>query len=219
MDDIMATKDLLVKALNKDIIPTSLERVAYMSKYLKTFTNISNKLNKLFKEAEDIRPYEIVGKIVDDFNIKTLYTGDEGRSKIERLRDFYVLLKELDDKSKSSKDSLQDIIKITALSNGELESLIINRTKKPRIPIITVHQAKGLEYDTVFVSGVQENTFPSYMEIKTQNLEEEKRTFYVAITRAKKRLYITYNTEGGCYRQGEESRFISLIPKDYIKVL
>lgn len=219
MDDIMATKDLLVKALNKDIIPTSLERVAYMSKYLKSFTNISNKLNKLFKEAEDIRPYEIVGKIVDDFNIKTLYTGDEGRSKIERLRDFYVLLKELDDKSKSSKDSLQDIIKITSLSNGELEALIINRTKKPRIPIITVHQAKGLEYDTVFVSGVQENTFPSYMGIKTQNLEEEKRTFYVAITRAKKRLYITYNTEGGYYRQGEESRFISLIPKDYINVV
>lgn len=140
MDDIMATKDLLVKALNKDIMPTSLERVAYMSKHLKSFTNISKKLNKLFKEAEDIRPYEIVGNIVDDFNLKTLYTGDEGRSKIERLRDFYVLLKELDDKSKSNKDSLQDIIKITALSNGELEALIINRTKKPRIPIITVHQ-------------------------------------------------------------------------------
>ncbi|SUY47085.1 ATP-dependent DNA helicase [Clostridium putrefaciens] len=129
------------------------------------------------------------------------------------------MLKELDDKSKSSKDSLQDIIKITSLSNGELEALIINRTKKPRISIITVHQAKGLEYDTVFVSGVQENTFSSYTAIKTQNLEAEKRIFYVAITRAKKSLYITCNTEGGYYRQGEESRFISLIPKQYINVV
>lgn len=84
-----------------------------------------------------------------------------------------------------------DIIKITSLSNGELEALIINRTKKPRIPIITVHQAKGLEFETIFISGAQENTFLSYMSIKTNNLDEEKRTFYVAITRAKKRLYVS----------------------------
>jgi DNA helicase-2/ATP-dependent DNA helicase PcrA len=216
MDDILATRDLLVKSLESDIVPTSLQRIGYMSKYLKSFTNITNKLNKLFTESEELRPYEIVGKIVNDFSLKTLYTGDEGKDKIERLKDFYVLLKELDDKSKNNRDSLLDIIKITALSNGELEALIINRTKKPRIPIITVHQAKGLEYETVFISGAQENTFPSYMSIKAHNLEEEKRTFYVAITRAKKRLYITCNTDGGYSGKTAKSSFISLIPQKYI---
>ena len=44
-----------------------------------------------------------------------------------------------------------DIIELTVIADGKLESLIINRTKKPRIPIITVHQAKGLEFDTVFL--------------------------------------------------------------------
>ena len=219
MDDILATKDLLVKALEKDIVPTSLLRIGYMSKYLKSFANITEKMNKLFKEAEEMRPYEVVSKIVNDFSLKTLYTGEEGKDKIERLKDFYVLLREIDDKGKNSRDSLLDIIKLTALSNGELEAIIINRTKKPRIPIITVHQAKGLEYDTVFISGTQENTFPSYMSIKTHNLEEEKRTFYVAITRAKKRLYITCNTDGGYNRQTEKSSFISLIPQEFIEII
>jgi len=216
MDDILATKDLLVKALENDIMPTTLQRMSYMSKNLKLFANITGKLNKLFEESEGLRPYEVVSKIVNDFSLKTLYAGEEGKDKIERLKDFYVLLREIDDKSKNSRDSLLDIIKLTAISNGELESLIINRTKKPRIPIITVHQAKGLEYETVFISGMQQNTFPSYMSIKTHNLDEERRTFYVAITRAKKRLYITCNTDAGYNRKTTESSFISLIPRKYV---
>lgn len=216
MDDILATKDLLVRVLKIDIIPTSMERIAYMSKYLKSFSFITEKLNKLFKEAEEARPHDIVGKIVNDFSLKILYTGEEGKEKIERLKDFYVLLRELDDKSKRNRDSLLDVIKITALSNGELETLIIKRTKKPRIPIITVHQAKGLEFETVFISGAQQNTFPSYMSIKSDNLDEEKRTFYVAVTRAKKRLYITCNTSGGYNKRTTKSDFINLIPKNYI---
>ncbi len=78
--------------------------------------------------------------------------GDENKEKLNRLRDLYALFRDLDDKSKGNRDALLDIIRITGLSNGELESLIINRTKKPRIPIITVHQAKGLEFDTVFLA-------------------------------------------------------------------
>jgi DNA helicase-2/ATP-dependent DNA helicase PcrA len=216
MDDILATKELLVRALNVDIIPTSMKRIAYMSKHLKAFSYITEKLNKFFKEAESMRPYDIVTKVVNDFSLKTLYTGEEGETKLERLRDFYVLLKELDDKNKNNRDALLDVIKITALSNGELESLIINRTKKPRIPIITVHQAKGLEFDNVFLAGAQQNTFPSYMSIKSKNLEEEKRTFYVAITRAKKRLYISCNTDGGYFGNNSVSNFVNFIPKKYI---
>ena len=120
MDDILATKELLVMAINNKIIPTALNRIAYMSKHMKAFTNIRIKLNDLFKRAEDLRPYDIVVDIINGFNIKTLYIGEEGREKIERLRDFYVLLKEIDDIEKSNRDSLMDILKITALSNGDL---------------------------------------------------------------------------------------------------
>ncbi|MGL5381564.1 3'-5' exonuclease, partial [Clostridium sp.] len=61
------------------------------------------------------------------------------------------------------------------------------------------------------------STFPSYMSIRSNNLMEEKRTFYVALTRAKKRLYITSNIGDSYGRKGEISRFIKLIPREYIK--
>lgn len=219
MDDIIATGELLVRAINEKIKETSMERMALMSKHLKAFTAISKKLNELFKIAESKRPYELVACVMNGFNIKSMYAGDENKEKLNRLRDLYALFRDLDDKSKGNRDALLDIIRITGLSNGELESLIINRTKKPRIPIITVHQAKGLEFDTVFLAGIQNNTFPSYMAIKEGNLAEEKRVFYVAITRAKKRLVITYNSQGKYGHRNEISQFINYIPKDFFKII
>ncbi len=219
MDDIIATGELLVRAINEKIIPTSMERIALMSKHLKVFTAISKKLNELFKIAESKRPYELVACVMNGFNIKSMYAGDENKEKLNRLRDLYALFRDLDDKSKCNRDALLDVIRITGLSNGELESLIINRTKKPRIPIITVHQAKGLEFDTVFLAGIQNNTFPSYMAIKEGNLAEEKRVFYVAITRAKKRLVITYNSQGKYGHRNEISQFINYIPKEFFKII
>ena len=219
MDDIIATGELLVRAINEKIKETSMKRMALMSKHLKAFTAISKKLNELFKIAESKRPYELVACVMNGFNIKSMYAGDENKEKLNRLRDLYALFRDLDDKSKGNRDALLDIIRITGLSNGELESLIINRTKKPRIPIITVHQAKGLEFDTVFLAGIQNNTFPSYMAIKEGNLAEEKRVFYVAITRAKKRLVITYNSQGKYGHRNEISQFINYIPKDFFKII
>ncbi len=219
MDDIIATGELLVRAINEKIIPTSMERMALMSKHLKAFTAISKKLNELFQIAESKRPYELVACVMNGFNIKSMYAGDENKEKLNRLRDLYALFRDLDDKSKGNRDALLDIIRITGLSNGELESLIINRTKKPRIPIITVHQAKGLEFDTVFLAGIQNNTFPSYMSIREGNLAEEKRVFYVAITRAKKRLVITYNSQGKYGHRNEISQFINYIPKEFFKII
>ncbi|EIF6296590.1 UvrD-helicase domain-containing protein [Clostridium perfringens] len=219
MDDIIATGELLVRAINEKIRETSMERMALMSKHLKAFTAISKKLNELFKIAESKRPYELVACVMNGFNIKSMYAGDENKEKLNRLRDLYALFRDLDDKSKGNRDALLDIIRITGLSNGELESLIINRTKKPRIPIITVHQAKGLEFDTVFLAGIQNNTFPSYMSIKEGNLAEEKRVFYVAITRAKKRLVITYNSQGKYGHRNEISQFINYIPKEFFKII
>ena len=219
MDDIIATGELLVRAINEKIRGTSMERMVLMSKHLKAFTAISKKLNELFKIAESKRPYELVACVMNGFNIKSMYAGDENKEKLNRLRDLYALFRDLDDKSKGNRDALLDIIRITGLSNGELESLIINRTKKPRIPIITVHQAKGLEFDTVFLAGIQNNTFPSYMSIKEGNLAEEKRVFYVAITRAKKRLVITYNSQGKYGHRNEISQFINYIPKEFFKII
>lgn len=88
------------------------------------------------------------------------------------------------------------------------------------VKIMTIHAAKGLEFPVVFVSGVEEMLFPNAMSINTRDeLEEERRLFYVAITRTKHKLWITYaNTRYrfGNLVQNEPSRFIDELPEQYL---
>jgi DNA helicase II / ATP-dependent DNA helicase PcrA len=88
------------------------------------------------------------------------------------------------------------------------------------VKVMTVHAAKGLEFQCVFVAGLEEMLFPSSMSVNTrEELEEERRLFYVAITRAKNRLWLTYaNTRYrfGQLIQNEPSRFIDELPADFL---
>ena len=88
------------------------------------------------------------------------------------------------------------------------------------VKMMTIHAAKGLEFPVVFVGGLEEGLFPNAMSINTrEELEEERRLFYVAITRAKGRLYLTYaNTryKFGNLQQNDSSRFIDEIPTQFI---
>ena len=88
------------------------------------------------------------------------------------------------------------------------------------VKIMTIHAAKGLEFPVVFVAGVEEMLFPNALSINTrEELEEERRLFYVAITRTKQKLWITYaNTRYrfGNLVQNEPSRFIDELPEEYL---
>jgi DNA helicase II / ATP-dependent DNA helicase PcrA len=88
------------------------------------------------------------------------------------------------------------------------------------VKLMTIHAAKGLEFPVVFVGGLEEGLFPNAMSINTrEELEEERRLFYVAITRAKGRLFLSYaNTryKFGTLQQNEPSRFIDEVPMEYI---
>ena len=86
--------------------------------------------------------------------------------------------------------------------------------------LMTVHAAKGLEFHCVFVAGLEEMLFPSGLSINTrEELEEERRLFYVAITRAKTRLWLSYASSRyrfGSLVQNEPSRFINELPEDFL---
>jgi DNA helicase-2/ATP-dependent DNA helicase PcrA len=88
------------------------------------------------------------------------------------------------------------------------------------VKLMTIHAAKGLEYPVVFVGGLEEGLFPNAMSLNTrEELEEERRLFYVAITRAKGRLYLTYaNTRYrfGQLVQSDSSRFLTEIPEAFV---
>ncbi len=85
------------------------------------------------------------------------------------------------------------------------------------VKLMTIHAAKGLEFSCVFAAGLEESLFPNAMSINTrEELEEERRLFYVVITRAKHKLWITYANSRyrfGSVIQNDPSRFIEEIPE------
>jgi DNA helicase-2/ATP-dependent DNA helicase PcrA len=88
------------------------------------------------------------------------------------------------------------------------------------VKLMTIHSAKGLEFPVVFVGGLEETLFPNAMSINTrEELEEERRLFYVAVTRAKKHLYLTYANARyrfGSLVQNDASRFLDELPEAFL---
>ena len=90
-----------------------------------------------------------------------------------------------------------------------------------RVPLMTVHSSKGLEFPVVFISGLDDGLFPLYQSIEDKKeLEEERRLFYVALTRAQERVFLLYATNrrrmGGENIVGMPSRFIGEIPPEFL---
>ena len=108
---------------------------------------------------------------------------------------------------------MQDVSLMTDMDNDK------NNTED-RVTLMTIHQAKGLEFPFIFVMGLEENLFPSIQSLNSRaDLEEERRLFYVAITRAQKKLTLSYSEtryRWGNLTTGEPSRFIDEIPEQYI---
>lgn len=93
-----------------------------------------------------------------------------------------------------------------------------------RVSLMTMHSAKGLEFDTVFLAGWEEEIFPSARSLKetgSKGLEEERRLAYVGLTRARKRALITYAANRrihGRWQSGQPSRFIDELPKEHVMI-
>jgi DNA helicase II / ATP-dependent DNA helicase PcrA len=168
--------------------------------------------------------YEIATHIAKESGIlKELYTDrtPEGISHYENLQELLNGIKEFSENgalplaSPSSELNnqplrtldlyMQDIALLTDADKG-------SETDKDRVQLMTVHSAKGLEFNHVFIVGMEENLFPSQLSLNSRtDLEEERRLFYVAITRAEKALTLSYSSSR--YRWGnlinsEPSRFL-----------
>ena len=126
------------------------------------------------------------------------------------IKDF-VDNNEFEDKSVSS--FLQNIALATDQDNEDDD--------RNKVSLMTIHLAKGLEFPYVYIVGLEENLFPSAMNLNSRNeLEEERRLFYVALTRAEKKVFLSYVLSR--YRWGklvdsEQSRFINEIKDEYIQ--
>ncbi len=181
---------------------------------------------KMFQsELDKKNAYElavIVGKssgiVKDLFNDKTT----EGLARYENVQELLNSIKEFIETPLNEEDGevgdkglgtyLQQITLLTDADD--------NKDNPDVVKLMTIHAAKGLEFPVVFVGGLEENLFPSALSINTrEELEEERRLFYVAVTRAKKNLYLSYANaryKFGQLQQNDPSRFLDEIPETYI---
>lgn len=146
----------------------------------------------------------------------------EGVARVENLeellngiRDFVEGQKEIADTTGSLAEFLEDVALATDLDQEDADD--------DRVALMTIHLAKGLEFPYVFIVGLEEDLFPSAMSMNTRaELEEERRLFYVALTRAETQAYLTYTLSR--YRWGklidaEPSRFIEEIDQQFLDII
>ena len=182
-----------------------------------------------------IESYQVLNQTADVFELAehvTRTTGlikefnkdgtPEGIAKMENIeellngmKDFVEGQKEIADTTGSLAEFLEDVALATDLDADKGDA--------NHVALMTIHLAKGLEFPTVFVVGLEEDLFPSAMSMNTRSeLEEERRLFYVALTRAEKEAYLTYALSR--YRWGklidsDPSRFIEEIDEQYLDIV
>lgn len=154
--------------------------------------------------------------------LKDLYNEkDKGPEEVERYQNIEELLNGIKaftaqqdaDELKTLSEFMIDVALLTDADSDKEED-------KNKITLMTIHSSKGLEFPHVYLVGVEENLFPSQMSLNTRSeLEEERRLFYVAVTRAEKTCTISYAASRfvfGSLTSSEPSRFISEINKEYV---
>ncbi|QHL86048.1 UvrD-helicase domain-containing protein [Nibribacter ruber] len=180
--------------------------------------------------ATKIKSFAVVAQQKDAFEAATyiakhsglvddLYADKtvEGLARYENIQELLNAIKEfVDDPEKEDKSLpafLQDIALLTDADTKKEE-------EGEYVTMMTIHSAKGLEFRNVFIVGMEENLFPSQMMLSSRaDLEEERRLFYVAITRAEKKLTLSYATsryQWGNLRSAEKSRFVDEIDPTYL---
>ena len=125
--------------------------------------------------------------------------------KLEELNEILV---EIEERAKAFKTIEEWFVHIEEYSAEIKRQIEYRNEKKEAISLMTMHGAKGLEFDAVFIVGANEGISPYKKADTKEELEEERRMFYVAMTRAKRKLIITYTKERNGKRM-EQSRYVS----------
>jgi DNA helicase-2/ATP-dependent DNA helicase PcrA len=145
--------------------------------------------------------------------------GEKGKTRIENLEELITAAKNFEqsfEKEKTIKEISESFLDTVSLDAGETQAGEFDDA----VQLMTLHSAKGLEFPLVFMTGLEETLFPHGRSMESPNqLEEERRLCYVGITRAMKKLYLTYAESRRLHGSdvfNPPSRFIKEIPAEYI---
>jgi DNA helicase-2/ATP-dependent DNA helicase PcrA len=222
--------DVLCNASSMGYKAGTLEAIEQFVQMIKSFSSMLNTKNA----------YEVANHVGKQTNIIRELFNDkttEGLARYENIQELLNSIKEwVDDQTNRSiidEDGIlidnintQETQRGQAGLSGYLQQITLltdTDQKDPEadtVKLMTIHAAKGLEFSCVFAAGLEESLFPNAMSINTrEELEEERRLFYVVITRAKHKLWITYANSRyrfGSVIQNDPSRFIEEIPDEQL---
>ncbi|MBN9336700.1 MAG: UvrD-helicase domain-containing protein, partial [Chryseobacterium sp.] len=146
----------------------------------------------------------------------------EGISRVENIQELLNSMQGFIEEQRQIEDgdpSLSNFLENIALSSDTQN----DKDEGEKVSLMTIHLSKGLEFPVVYLVGLEENLFPSFMSSSTrEELEEERRLFYVALTRAEKQAYFTYAVsrfQWGKITDSEPSRFLSEVDSKYIEFI
>jgi DNA helicase-2/ATP-dependent DNA helicase PcrA len=146
----------------------------------------------------------VLQRVLDEGGLLRHYANEEdGEKRLRRLEELAALLARFDNPETPARAALVQALGLAALgSDVERQA-----AEQDRVLILTVHQAKGLEFDTVFVAHSTDHDFPSLRSQREGRLDEEHRLFYVALSRARRRLYVTWPRRNQWGKRQELSRY------------
>jgi len=180
-------------------------------------------VDELEKVVEDLSLEEQAEQMLELSGLVAYYRADQtekGVAKVENLEEFINAASEFSPgEDLENMSLLSAFLSHVALESGEMQAAEFEES----VNLMTLHSAKGLEFPVVFIVGLEEDLFPHYMSIdEPQGLEEERRLCYVGMTRAMKKLYLTYAQTRRLHGQekyNRPSRFLEEVPEELLDAI
>jgi DNA helicase II / ATP-dependent DNA helicase PcrA len=178
-------------------------------------------IKSFISQSEEKDAYDLAEHITKSSGLYSLLKSDTSPEGVSRFENIQELLSGMQDFIRNYdgdatpilSEFMKDVALLTDTDNEKKEDF-------NKVTLMTIHASKGLEFPYVFVVGMEEGLFPSMMSGNSQSdLEEERRLFYVAITRAEKRLFLSHSNirfKWGQYIDSEASRFLSELDQRYV---
>lgn len=196
--------------------PTGMDIRGKQADSLQAFHNIIIKYHDLINKL-DAR--ELIAALSEEVGILNYFKNSDDPEELERYQNIRELFNSVDTYIlRNPEGGLKGFIEEVSL----LTDIDSWNDQDNRVTLMTLHSAKGLEFPIVFMTGLEDGLFPLYRSLDSRKeLEEERRLFYVGLTRAKDRVYLLYATHrrrmGAEYDIGLMSRFIREIPEEYLE--
>jgi len=175
-------------------------------------------LSNIQKNSETLKPSDLIKFIISESGVAEQYKRgtEDDLERLSNMKELVSLAVKYD--SIPLGEGLEKLLEEVALTSDQDEM----DKDTGAVKLMTIHAAKGLEFDNVFITGLEDGLFPSKMmaENSTERSEEERRLFYVALTRARKKLFLSYTsmrTIFGSRRSNTVSEFITDIPESLLE--